>query len=128
MAVEIDERANGKDPVPDLPTVAGQLMGVEGRLDRLGEQVQAIAATTDRIARALGIESDKSLPPIRRELDSLHEEDRRLEKEVAETKTIVKVGMLENLPKISKTLGVIAVALAGLAALGSQVYQALQGK
>lgn len=142
-----EEHANGHegggiDPAnPDLATMVGVLLRVEGEVSALKQIVGDQGSTIDKIAKALGVEPTRSVPPIRQELASLHEEDERLRKvtadtsgavaavskEVAETKLIVRVSLVEGIPKLVKVGGAIAAGLTVLGTLGYQIWAAIRG-
>jgi hypothetical protein len=49
-------------------------------------------------------------------------------KEVAETKLIVRVSLVEGIPKLVKVLGVVGAGLTVLGTLGYQIWAAIRGR
>lgn len=147
LSLNGDDEKLELDPAdPDLSVIAGVLIRVEAQVKLLRDVMEAQGETLsvhgemlEKIARALGIESSRPVPHIRKELDSLHEEDEKLRKadadttgkieavtkDVAETKLIVKVGLIEGVPKLVKVGGALVAVLGVLAALASQIWNAV---
>lgn len=149
---------HGLDPAdPDISLMAGLMMNMDADLKELRVEIRDQGGTLDKIAKVLGIEPTRTLPPpIREELKSLHEADDSLRRtdadvstkieavstqaaealiktsenkqEVTALRTLVKDVLIEHLAKIGKSVGIGAAALAALAALLAQVWSAFHGR
>jgi hypothetical protein len=135
---------NGTKKLEDPAYAAGVIARVDSQLqDVIVEQARQSAEQSrqgrmlDKICVALSITPEKSEPPpkIREELDSLHEVDadtsQKIEavtKDIAETKLVVRVGLIEGVPKLVKVGGALVAVLGVIAALAQQVWLALRGR
>lgn len=135
---------------PDLHEVAGYVASLSADMRETKAEVKRQGRLLDRIAMALGVEADRSDPPPnyrerfdsqQQEIERLRAKDAELEKhdadtsqniqavskEVAETKLIVRVGLIKGIPKLVKVGAGLTAALVALTALGAQIWAAIRG-
>lgn len=150
------DELNGEQPTkfdPEtatLPEVAGFMLSLDAEVRTQGVEQKRQGKLIDKIATSLGIAIDKSEPPppFRKMLDSQNEEIEKLQKtdaeitgqfkvvsaqaaeaqqEAAQTKLIVRVGLIEGVPKLVKVIGALVAVLGTLALLGQQIWSAVHG-
>lgn len=142
---------------PDVMMLAGVVARIDSELSQIKTEQGRQGRLLDKIALALDIEPDKSDPPpaFRRQLDSHREEIASLQKsrdeerqelealrkvdaettgsikavtdDVAATKLVIRVGLIEGIPKLVKVGVGLTGALLALAALGTQIWAAIHG-
>lgn len=134
------------EETPDLQdpaTAAGVLARVDAQLQTVALEQARHGRMLEKICISLAIEPEKSdpPPPIRKTLESLAEEDARLKKadaetsqrlealseEQAQTKLIVRIGLIEGIPKLLKVGGALVAVLGVLAALAGQIWAVVHG-
>ncbi len=136
--------------MPDLATVAGNVAAINHELDLLAPRVARIERMVERICTSLDIPIDRSDPPpaFRPILDSLREEDAKLQRadaeitgqmkavsaqqatmatELHETRVDVRFGLIKGIPRLAKVGAALVTVLGVLAALASQIWSVVHG-
>ncbi len=126
----------------DLDEISGFVLSMHGDLAIMKAEQARQGRLVDKIALALGIKPDRSDPPpdFRAKLDSQEVELARLQKvdaetsqsikavtdDIAATKVILRVGLIEGVPKLAKVVAGLTAAIVALTLLGSQIWAALR--
>lgn len=141
---------------PDLHGLAGYVASMSADMSIMKTEQLRQGKILEKIAISLEIPIDKSdpPPPFRKQLDSHREEIESLQKsraeelvqiealkkvdaettgkmqavteDVAATKLIIRIGFVENMPKLVKVIGGLTAAIGALTLLGMQIWAALK--
>jgi hypothetical protein len=127
---------------PDVMVLAGVVARIDATLAAQGAEQARQGRLLNRIAQSFGIEVEKSDPPpnFRSQLDSYREDIAELRKadaettgsikavteDVAATKLVIRVGLIEGVPKLVKVGVGLTAAIGALTLLASQIWAALR--